>query len=356
MSTPLVSVIIPTFNRAHCIAQTIDSVIAQTYQNLEIVVVDDGSTDNTGDVLRSRYPGEARLVYQYQQNGGVCAARNRGLDVCRGDFVALLDSDDLWIPQKIQMQLACMQRAPEVGMVWTDMEAIRPDGTVTHPRYLRVMYSAYQWFEKKEDLFTKSWSLREICGDTVCPDEACRFYVGDIFSQMIMGNLVHTSTVLLSRERLSKVKGFNLALRRSGEDYDFHLRTCREGAVGYLDIPTIQYRRGAEDQLTGDAYAIDRARNFLSTIQPFIDNERDRISLPDSMIHEVLADAHYWIGEEYLILEDLKQARHHLIQSLRYKPRQPRIARLLALTLVSSPVREELRRWYRAATQHRELP
>lgn len=354
MSNPLVSVIIPTFNRAHCIADTIDSVFAQTHQNLEIIVVDDGSSDGTAELLRQRYAGESRLHYHYQVNAGVCAARNRGLDLSRGDFVALLDSDDLWKPFKIQAQLACMNHAPEVGMVWTDMEAIRPDGVVSHPRYLRTMYSTYGLFTN-EDLFAKSWDVQDVCGSLPGCSERGRFYVGDIFSQMIMGSLVHTSTVLIRRERLSKVKEFNLALRRSGEDFDFHLRTCREGPVGLLDIPTIQYRRGAEDQLTGDEYNIDRARNFLATIQPFVTKERDRIKLPDSMIEQALANAHSWVGESYLGIGEPGLARHHLIQSLRHRPRQNRLVALIAFSFIPTAVRDGARLWFRAAV-HREGP
>src|SRR5262249_12698795 len=142
-------------------------------------------------------------------------------------------------------------------------------------------------------------------------------YYGDIFSEMVLGNLVHTSTVLLRRERFEKVKAFNVDLRRSGEDYDFHLRTCREGPVAYLDAVSLLYERGREDQLTViPAYKIDMARNFLATIMPILERDRDRIRLPRIMIDEVLAEAHAWVGECHHDLGQYREARARLATSL----------------------------------------
>ena len=92
-------------------------------------------------------------------------------------------------------------------------------------------------------------------------------FLGDIFSPMITGNLVHTSTVLLRGERFEKVREFDVNLRYSGEDYDFHLRTCREGDVAYLDASSILYQRGRGDQLTVNrAFTVHMAENFLKTV------------------------------------------------------------------------------------------
>jgi glycosyltransferase involved in cell wall biosynthesis len=350
MSSPLVSVVVPTFNRRYCLGRTLDSVLGQTHRELELIVVDDGSTDGTREFLRERYVDEPRLRYFYQPNQGVCSARNRGLDAATGEFVALLDSDDIWKPWKLELQLACMARAPHVGMVWSDMEAIRPDGTVSHQNYLRTMYSAYQWFGTR-DLFVESWPLHEICPGLAVHTAGRRFYSGEIFSQMVMGNLVHTSTVLLRRERLEKVRHFNTELRRSGEDYDFHIRTCREGPVGFVECSTIRYRRGAEDQLTAPEYTIDRATNFLRTIEPIIKNERARIRLPEWMIQEVLADAHAWIGESQLALHLRGPARRHLVQSLCHKPQQARLIGLLALSLLPARTGDGARAVFRRAKE-----
>src|SRR5882724_1813362 len=120
-------------------------------------------------------------------------------------------------------------------MIWTDMDAIGPDGELQHRRYLTKMYSSYKKFTR-DQLFRESRPLSSIDPGLATTLSDPQVFLGDIFSPMITGNLVHTSTVLLRRERFEKVREFDVNLRYSGEDYDFHLRTCREGDVAYLDV------------------------------------------------------------------------------------------------------------------------
>ena len=109
MQAPLVSVVVPTYNRAYCLARTIDSALGQTHPSVEVIVVDDGSVDETAEMVAARYGSDARVRLIRQANAGVSAARNTGLRVARGDYVALLDSDDVWEPWKLELQVACMQ-------------------------------------------------------------------------------------------------------------------------------------------------------------------------------------------------------------------------------------------------------
>ncbi len=342
----LVSVVIPTFNRAYCLANTIDSVLRQSHSNVEAIVVDDGSTDDTERMLRERYAGEKRLRYFRQDNRGVSAARNHGITRIQGAFVAFLDSDDIWKPWKLELQLACLRRFPQAGMVWTDMEAVDSRGALVEQRYLRRMYDAWRWFGMQE-LFAESCPLNSL--SAALPAEATgeKLYAGDISSPMIMGNLVHTSTVLLRRERLGKIGKFNEALLYSGEDYDFHLRTCRAGPVAFADVPSIQYRVGMADQLTRPELSAHIARNFLNTILPIITHERDSIRLPDRMIHRVLAGAYAWLGERELDSGDARSASRHLFLSLRHQPWQPRIGALATVALLPRGAGEFLRNLYR---------
>lgn len=343
----LVSVIVPTFNRAYCLPRTLDSALAQSHRELEILVVDDGSTDGTRALIAARYGGEPRVRYLYQDNAGVAAARNHGIREARGDFVALLDSDDLWQPWKIELQLRCLHQYPELGMVWTDMEAIDPSGQVFNPAYIRTMYSAYGLFAKGE-LFTSTRPLCEVAPPLAEVVGDAQLRMGMIFSQMIMGSLVHTSTVLIRRERLAQVKAFDETLRFSGEDYDFHLRTCRYGPVGFVDLPAIQYQRGMPDRLTRDEYRIHTATNFLRTITPFIDSARDEIHLPQRMIDAALADAHLWIGELQFEADDMPAARRHLSRSIRFRFRQARAWKLLLACGLPTGLRRWLKTRYRA--------
>jgi glycosyltransferase involved in cell wall biosynthesis len=357
MSADLVSVVVPSYNRAYCIRKTVESVLGQTHGNVEVLLVDDGSKDETRELIASTY-GEsrgsrrdARVRYIYQENQGVSAARNTGLAAARGDFIALLDSDDIWLPWKLEAQLRCLAAVPSAGMVWTDMDAIDPDGAVTSPRHLTTMYDAYAWFTRDE-LFQRVFPFADVAPDLADKIGHPKVYAGDIFSQMVLGNLVHTSTVLLRRERWERVRTFNVALKRSGEDYDFHLRTCREGPVAYLDAPAILYQRGREDQLTViPAYKIDMARNFLATIQPVIARDRDRINLPQVMIDEVLAEAHAWLAECHYNIGENRSAASEFAASLRHKPQQPRIAALLALSLLPPSVSTSFRGLLRRAKQ-----
>ena len=248
MRSELVSIVLPTFNRGYCLGAAVDSVQAQSHSDWELIVVDDGSTDGTPDLM-SRYADDHRVRYVRCANSGVAAARNTGLKLARGDFMAFLDSDDAWKAFKLRLQLDVMQALPEVGMLWTEMEAIRADGSPESPTYLTVMYDNYQRFPKAE-LFSSVAPLDELAPRSNAPVRGARVYSGSIFSAMLAGNLVHTSTVLLRRAVVDQVGPFNEQLRPTCEDFDFHLRTCRETQVALIDLATITYMTGRDDQLT----------------------------------------------------------------------------------------------------------
>jgi GT2 family glycosyltransferase len=348
MPHPLVSVVIPTYNRGYCIERSIDSVLGQTHAHVDVIVVDDGSTDDTRERLQRRYGGDERVRYFHQDNQGVSVARNLGLSQVKGSFLALHDSDDVWKPWKLELQLACLERVPQAGMIWTDMEAVDADGRLVDPSYLRKYYDAYRWFTT-EQLFTECYPLPPLSFELPPQVRTPQLYVGDIFSPMIMGNLVHTPTVLVRRERMEQVGLFNVDLRSAGGDFDFHLRTCKLGPVAYADVAAIEYRAGAPDQLTRPSSSLQRARNFLSTIAPHIEKERDRIRLPERMIHSVLAEAHEWIGASALEAGETSEAREHLSKSLRHHPWQPRTAMLLMTSLLPTAAERQLRNIFRAA-------
>ncbi len=112
----LVSVIIPTYNRADLVCESINSVFAQSYRDFEILVVDDGSTDNTAEVLRP-LAAQGLIRYIHQNNGGEASARNKGILEAKGRYIAFLDSDDLFEPEKLELQTAYLQAHPETGLV-----------------------------------------------------------------------------------------------------------------------------------------------------------------------------------------------------------------------------------------------
>ncbi|MBE9201578.1 MULTISPECIES: glycosyltransferase family A protein [unclassified Nodularia (in: cyanobacteria)] len=113
MNLPLVSVIIPCYNRERYLAEAIESVLEQTYPNIELIVIDDGSSDRSGEIAQS-YP----LKYHYQTNGGIGAARNAGIAVANGEFLAFLDSDDIWVKDKLAKQMAVFDTHPDIEAVF----------------------------------------------------------------------------------------------------------------------------------------------------------------------------------------------------------------------------------------------
>lgn len=324
----LVSVVIPTYNRAYVLRSAIDSVLAQTYRPVEILIADDGSTDGTRQIVEQYGPP---VRYLHQPNAGVSAARNLALRHARGEFVALLDSDDWWREWKLEVQVALLRARPEVGMVWTDMSAVNDGGQILHEHYLRKMYSAYQ--HVRIDAVCQSSGL---VSHLVCPAPPSigerAYYVGDFGPHMLLGSLVHTSTVLVRRERLATVGGFDESLEIAGEDYDFHLRTCLAGPVAFIDAASTGYRVGAHDQLTVNSNEIYIARNTLATLLRWLDRSDARVALPEAVVEGRLARCHAWLGKAELSQGNGKEARRHLWRTLRLNPTQPR---LLALVLLS---------------------
>lgn len=329
----LVSVIIPTFNRAALCKRAVESVLAQTYRNLEVIVVDDGSIDDTREVLSGL---DERLLYLRQQNAGVSAARNLGIESAQGEFLAFLDSDDSWVPWKLEAQLAVLQVYPKVGMVFTDMAAVGEDQLVRYDSYKARMFDAYDTFSPD-----RHFQHRAVLGAfwSGCPPELAerRYFVGDIVDQMFLGNLVLTSSVVIRRSRQQAVGCFDVSLLKSGEDYDFHLRTCSLGDVAYLDVSAVRYRIGAEDQLTSRDLLIWIARNDLKTVTKMLSSHRDRLRWSDAEIRRRLARAYAWVGFEEFARSP-RSARPYLWKSLQLSPNQPRLALFLFLSLLPLPV------------------
>jgi glycosyltransferase involved in cell wall biosynthesis len=347
MTEGLVSIVLPTYNRARCVGRAIESALGQTYGDISVIVIDDGSTDHTRALVNDTYLRDPRVRYVHQENRGVSAARNHGLRLAHGDFTALLDSDDVWKPFKLEVQLACFRAFPQAGMVWSDMTAVGMGGEVVSERYLTHYYSAYGMFSS-DDLFDRSSPLAELVPSQAAAVGSARAYEGEIYAQMAMGNLVHTSTVLLRRERLAVAGRFDETVR-AGEDHEFHLATCRAGRVAFIDLPTILYEVGAGDALTTADFNVPMARHFLRTLTLALERDSARIRrrISEDTISRVLAEAHSWLGETLIRAGKAREGQRHLLRSLRIKPGQPRVASLYATAFLPQAARETLRGVYR---------
>ncbi len=187
-TAPLVSVIMPVYNCADYIRQALQSVLEQTYTNIELVIVDDGSTDGSASIARGLAP-HAKIIVQ--PNGGVSTARNRGILASKGELVAFLDADDWWAPTIVEKMVATAAEHPECGCVYTDFTHVI-DGDVVGSR------------------------LSEL---PECPES-------QVYERLAAGNFIHMSAAMVRREALSYSGLFDPAIR-SAEDYDLWLRLAR---------------------------------------------------------------------------------------------------------------------------------
>ncbi len=201
--------IIPTYNRRDLLPRAIDSVLAQTRSIDEIIVVDDGSTDGTADMLQARY-GE-RVKHVWQSNAGVSAARNHGLRLARGRYLALLDSDDEWLPEKTALQVAFLESRPDFGMVVCDVERI--DGDYRH----------IDVFHRRDVIREDGWALR----------------------WLLHNPALIPASVMLRRQVVDQLGGFDETLR-TAEDLEFHLRVARHWPIGVVEQALVRAMRGHE--------------------------------------------------------------------------------------------------------------
>jgi len=216
----LVSVIIPTFNRCGFVREAVASVCAQRGVAFEIIVVDDGSTDGTAAALRSEFGDRVRLITI--ANRGVAAARNHGVAASRGALIAFLDSDDLWMSEKLRAQLRFFAEHPEAQICQTQEIWIR-NGVRVNP-----------------------------CAHHRKPS-------GDIFEPSLRRCLVSPSAVMMRRRLFERVGGFDEALPVC-EDYDLWLRTARTTPVWLIDRALVLKRGGHPDQLSRRYWGMDRFR------------------------------------------------------------------------------------------------
>lgn len=198
MNKPCVSVVIPTYNYGHLLSRAVDSVLTQTFRDFEVLVVDDGSTDDTPKVLAGY--GE-RIQAIRQDNAGVSAARNRGIAEARGEFIAFLDADDAWVPDKLEKQVAFLREHPQYDMVYSDISHYVDDRLVHHS-YLQ------------ERGYTQAAS-------------------GLIYDNILREGFIFVPTVMVRRECLEAVGGFDPGLSCS-EDLDLWLRIAERHRIGFL--------------------------------------------------------------------------------------------------------------------------
>ncbi len=197
---PLVSVIIPTYNRINTLPVSIDSVLNQTYENLEVIIVDDGSEDGTEEYVKSI--ADNRVFYRRSStNMGPSAARNMGAGLAKGEYIAFQDSDDEWLPDKIEKQMELMLRDEELSLVYCEF-----------------------------GMYREGELLIQIPSRNIPYDQKC----GDLFSYLLLYPLISTQTIVVKREAFLSEKGFDETLK-SYEDFEFTLRFSRKYRIGFVE-------------------------------------------------------------------------------------------------------------------------
>lgn len=314
----LVSVVLPTYNRERFLGEALAGAMGQTWPHLEILVVDDGSTDGTRQLVETLAAQDSRVRYLPQTNAGVSAARNRALEAAAGDYIAFLDSDDVWEPWKIELQVQFLRACPEVGMVWTNMDAILPDGTPSQPNFLKTMYHAYRRLPTGSP-FHRFQPLAEVIPGVSSQFADVPSAQGDIYSTMFFGNLVHTPTVVLKRDWARQVGLFDTTMKRGGEDFKYHLATCRLGPVGFIDVASIKYRIGTGDQITNRENNLNFANSYLRTVRDELSQHGTRANLPQGDIRAIYCQAHDWLAAEHQAHGNSLAAVRHALLAMGYR-------------------------------------
>lgn len=269
---PTVSVIIPTYNRANLVGKAIKSVLSQTYQDFEIIVIDDGSTDNTEETVKSFNNFKIRYIC-HSDNRGISAARNTGIRASRGEYIALLDSDDEWLPEKLDKQIKILQDGPpELGVVYSDLLYIDENGK--NMNKLRN--------PKKE---------------------------GYIYEDLLGENCIGPpSTLLIRKECFHKVGLFD-DLVNGMEDWDLSIRIAKYYRFSHIKIPLMKYRLHS-NQISKNL----RVKNIAA--------KRILVKYASELeIRRVAHSKHYFhIGNRFCHMGKTKEGQRYLLKAISLYP------------------------------------
>jgi glycosyltransferase involved in cell wall biosynthesis len=273
IKNPIVSVIIPTYNRAHLIVRAIRSVLNQTYQDFEIIVIDDGSTDNTEEIIRGFKDKKVKYIKKYKENKGSSIARNIGIKVARGKYIAFLDSDDEWLPEKLDKQIKVLQsESPEVGVVYSNLCYMDENGKsmnkLRNPKKEGYIY---------EDLFGKN-------------------YVGT------------DSTLLIRKECFHRVGLFD-DLLNTQQDWDMWIRIAKYYRFALIKVPLVKYRLHSNQISRNLELKIITANRILVKYKDELKKRRG-----------VHSKHYFYIGLRFCRIGKTKEGRKYLLKAISLYP------------------------------------
>jgi glycosyltransferase involved in cell wall biosynthesis len=280
---PGISVVIPSYNSAAYLPEAIDSVLGQTVPPLEVIVVNDGSTDETARILQQY---EERIVSISQENRGLSAARNRGIAAASGDWIAFLDADDIWLPEKLEKQVRCLEKNTNAALVHSQL---------------------YYW-----DPNTGEKSVQRHRGR--------HEYVGRCYHRLFIQHGVIPSTMIVRKECLEQEGGFDENIRRpTCQDYDLCLRLARRHEFGFVDEPLILYRQHASSSTATQALA-NHEDNLFVLRKVLADDPSLRRVLGKTAVNERIFGLLFDIGYRLHDSGKPAESRYYFLQALRYRP------------------------------------
>ena len=324
--TQLVSVAIPSYNSAHFITETLESIFAQTYSSIEIIVVDDGSSDGTAEALK---PYMDRIVYHRQPNGGLAAARNAALRLSRGEFIAWCDADDLCEPDRIAIQAAYLCHNEQVVAVGSNFSAFETGKGIFDPSHAASYYSELAengfagLFPNVEDFDGRGVAWLE---QPLSPSR--RVYWGNVWKRLLLGNFMHPPTMMIRTSACART-GWLAEDVKTNEDWEYITRLSRLGPVASIDAPLLRYRRHP-NQMSGNS-----AMGALSCIRVFEGHRRlcgddaEMVRQIDVRLARTHAVASYRLAEG-----ERRKALKHLLAAVGIAPGESRFFFHLARIVV----------------------
>lgn len=311
----LISVVIPTYNCAKYVASALKSVFDQSYDNIEVIVVDDGSTDETIDVLQ---PYMKDIVYIHQENTGLPGARNRGIKEATGEYVAFLDADDRWRKNKLEIQVKLLDSYPSVHIVFSDFSAFSEDGYKEESYYRKCFPFFNEYTFTLEEIFQNKTNIfSEYLGCDV------KIYYGHIERYLFCGNFVLPSSAIIRKCVIDDLGGFDENYKIS-EETEFFLRLCTSYNAGYVDKPLVDYLIKRTGKLTGSTNTERLIRNAISIQENYISKHPEVYIANRLFFDKAIARSYTRLSYYYLTMTMNKAARLEVRHSIFRKPFQIR--------------------------------
>jgi glycosyltransferase involved in cell wall biosynthesis len=257
--TPKVSVIVPTYNRERLVCEAIESILIQTYPNYEIIVVDDGSTDNTAEVL-GKY--KTKICYIQQENKGPGDARNRGIAEASGKYIAFLDSDDMWFDFKLELQVAVMEKLTDVGFLFSDFCILKDAGKDIH-------YGLRTWHKQIKpwnEIFSKSTRYSSLNTKMAIPENDFDIFLGNLYYPLMFDPYVWPSGAVVRHECIDDTMKFAEGVFLY-EDWEFFAKLSSKYNAVFMDIETFYNRGHSYDVRLTQCSKIKKAENRLRLIE-----------------------------------------------------------------------------------------